>query len=61
MPNTLEEFKQRCVARLNEYVKSKGEDTPAGHYFEDVSILLKLLSLQTVHIADKLYRKAKTF
>lgn len=61
MPQTLDEFKKRCVSRLEEYVSHKGQDSPAGHYFEDVSILLKLLSLQFLQAANRLYRKAKRF
>jgi len=61
MPQTLDEFKKRCVSRLEEYVSQKGQDNPAGHYFEDVSILLKLLSMQLLQVANNLYRKAKKF
>lgn len=57
--NTLEEFKAQCIARLSRYASAKGEDNAAGHYFEDVSLLLKLLSVQTIRSNDQLFRMAK--
>jgi hypothetical protein len=57
--DTLEEFKARCVARLGQYASQKGEDSSAGHYFEDVSLLLKLLSVQAIRSENQLFRMAK--
>lgn len=56
---TLDEFKAQCIARLKQYASSKGEDTAEGHYFDDVSLLLKLLSIQTTRYENQSYRQAK--
>lgn len=57
--NTLDEFKALCIARLELYITSKGEDTAAGHYFDDVSMLLKLLNVQSVRSNNQIFRLAK--
>jgi hypothetical protein len=56
---TLDEFKAQCVARLAQYASSKGEDTAAGHYFDDVSLLLKLLNVQSIRSDNQLFKLVK--
>lgn len=61
MPPTLEEFKERCIARIKAFSELKENNPIASQYVEDVSVLLKLISLQAKHLGEKIYRLAKSF
>ncbi len=56
-PPSLKEFTDRCAERLETIRVNKDEGVYAQRYYEDVSILLKLLNSRT-ETAEELYQRA---